>query len=193
MTGEFTHKSMVNDALSSIENEKESVDSYQAIKSDENSYHDIKMQIGGRISKILHQRFKDYVLWKHGKLNGVYSAEIELALEHYLEISHTQQHTTSSNNFLSNSDNSKGMRRDKLAKLQAIASALQEFDSFPIFNAKTLQATISRVLGKVDSRTFNSYREELKKHSVEEQAPNGFSSIIDVTKFMVEFGSGTSI
>ncbi len=167
-------------------NEKDSVDndnnvnSLQAGKVSKENKQASKLQnLGTRIPAQTLQRFRSFVISKHGKLNGPFSKEIAKALEFWMD---NQQQTTSYTTSLHNK--SGGMRADVKEKYRLIAFKLKQLTSFPLINVPTLKAVVKKTLGNTDKRTFEKYLKTIAHLSKEQHAPNGTSSLFDVTKFV---------
>ncbi len=136
-----------------------------------------------RISADTHKRFKQFVLNKHGKINGPYAQELEYALEFYMN---NQQQTTT---FTFSSSKTGRPRSDKIEKFRGIAMQLKQLKSFPYVNHFTLIHTIETVLGVCDKRTLSSYLTSIKKLSKEKITPFGVRPMLDVSRFVEKIQS----
>ena len=134
--------------------------------------------LGTRIPPRTHKRLLQFVLAKHGKINGALSLEVTKAIESWID---KQQQTTS---FAFSSSISGRPRADKIDKLRQISMKLKQLTSFPNVNPFTIINTIKNVLGPCDRRTLNSYLIIIKKLSKETISISGTGSVIDVTKFV---------
>ena len=143
-----------------INNNNNNAISYRASKVKAKSYPDIKLQnvqVGTRITKKLKEKIIQYVVLKHGKLNGVYSLEIEEMLE--IGLAYKQQQTTTMT--ISNSKH----RSDVNNNLMRIRTLLRAWSiegrNYPVFHLNNLNDTISDVMKKgnseADKRTKRKY------------------------------------
>jgi len=168
-------KTSENDCVSNNNNEN----SLQASKvSKEHKQKSKQQNLGTRIPTSTHKRLLQFVLAKHGKINGALSLEVTKAIEFWID----KQHQTTSSAY--SSSKSGRPRADKTEKLRVIAMQLKQLTSFPNVNPFTIINTIKDVLGPCDRRTMNSYLIIIKKHSKETISTSGTCSVIDVTKFV---------
>jgi len=156
------------------------VNSLQACKVSKEHTPACKLQnLGTRIPTRTLQRFRYFVLNKHGKINGPFSQEVTKALEFWMD---KQQQTTSYSISLHNK--SGRPRADVREKYQLIGLHLKQLTSFPLINIPTLKTVVKNILGKTDKRTFEKYLKTIARFSKEQHAPNGTSSLFDVKKFV---------
>ena len=159
--------------------------SLQACKVSKEHKQASKLQnLGTRISYNTHQRFKKFVLDKHGKLNGPFALEVENALEFWIS---NQQHTTFCG--LSSLHESGRPRSDKIERFRRIAMQLKQLKSFPYVNHFTLIHQINSVLGNCDKRTFNKYLSAIKKLSKEQITPFAVRPELDISRFVEKIQS----
>jgi len=179
------------DTISGTKNDKQTLSevnndvlSLQACKVTRESKPACKLQnLGTRIPADTLLRFHNFVLNKHGKINGPFSQEVTKALESWM---YKQQQTTS---FTFSSSKAGHPRSDKIEKFRRIAMQLKQLKSFPYVNHFTLIHTIETVLGVCDKRTLNSYLTFIKKLSKEEIAPFGLRPMMDVSRFVKKIQS----
>ena len=156
------------------------VNSLQASKVSKENKQASKLQnLGTRIPAQTLQRFRSFVIFKHRKLNGPFSQEIAKALEFWMD---NQQQTTSYTTSLHNK--SGRMRADVKEKYLSMSFDLKQLTSYPLVNVPTLKAVVKKTLGNTDKRTFEKYLKTIVRFSKEQHAPNGTSSLFDVTKFV---------
>ena len=179
------------DKISGIKNEKQTLSevnndviSLQACKVTRESKPACKLQnLGTRIPADTLLRFRNFVLNKHGKINGPFSQEVTKALEFSMD---KQQQTTS---FTFSSSKAGRPRSDKIEKFRRIAMQLKHLKSFPYVNHFTLIHTIETILGVCDKRTLKSYLTSIKKLSKEEITPFGVRPTLNVSRFVEKIQS----
>ncbi len=160
------------------------VNSLQACKVSKESKPACKLQnLGTRIPSNTLQRFRSFVLNKHGKINGPFSQEVTKAIEFWMD----KQHQTTS--FAFSSSKAGRPRSDKIEKFRRIAMQLKHLKSFPYVNHFTLIHTIEAVLGACDKRTLTSYLTSIKKLSKEKITPFGVRPMLDVSRFVEKIQS----
>ncbi len=158
--------------------------SLQACKVSKEYNPAFKLQnLGTRISSNTLQKFRLFVLNKHGKINGPFSQEVDKALNFWMD---NQQQTTSC---AFSSSRFGRPRSDKIEKFREIVKQLQLLKSFPLVNHFTLINTIQSVLGVCDKRTLNNYLTSVKKNSKEEITPFGTRPMVDVSRFVKKIQS----
>jgi len=154
--------------------------SLQACKVSKEQKQACKLQnLGTRISANTLQRFRRFVLDKHGKINGPFALEIEQALEFW--ISNQQQTTSYGKSFSNRTGRPRG---DVIEKYKLIVQEIKRFQSFPVINLPTLRSVVKTILGKTDMRTFNKYLKGVAKLSEEQYTTFGIMPSYDVTRFV---------
>lgn len=166
------------------DNNNVSVVRYQASKVSKEQKPAIKLhQLGTRIPKSTLEKFRSFVLAKHGKINGPFSVEVTLALESWMD----KQHLTTTYALT----HGKGRpRADVIEKYKAIAMEFKKLNSFPYINVATIKATMSRVLGVCDRRTMVKYQKTIQRLSKEESARFGMMPTFDVSRFVEKITGG---
>ena len=168
-----------------LNEDNNNVISLQACKVSKDNKQACKLQnLGTRIPADTSQRFHNFVVNKHGKINGVFSQEVTKALESWMD---KQQQTTS---FAFSSLTKAGHpRSDTIEKFRRIAMQLKQLQSFPYMNHFTLLSTIRSVLGECDKRTSNKYLQFIRKLSKEQLTPFGVRPMLDVSRFVEKIQS----
>ncbi len=138
-----------------------------------------RQNLGTRISAVTLEQFRKFVVYRHGKINGPFSQEVENALEFYMN---KQQQTTS----LAYSSISKTgrPRADTIEKYRQIAIQLKKLTTFPYVNHFTLAGQIRSVLGECDKRTFDKYLKFIRKLCKEEQTGFAMRPMVDASRFV---------
>jgi len=160
------------------------VNSLQACKVTRESKPACKLQnLGTRIPADTLQRFRSFVLIKHGKINGPFSQEVTKAIESWM---YKQQQTAS---FTFSSSKTGRPRSDVIEKYRRIVMDLKKFNNFPYVNHFSLRNTIKSVLGDCDQRTLNKYLKSIRKLCKEEFTRFGTAPMLDVSKFVEKIQS----
>ena len=174
-----------NNDENSPTNDNNNVISLQACKvSKEHKQARKQQNLGTRITADTLERFRKFVLYRHGKMNGPFAQEIENAIEFYMN---NQQQTTSLT--YSPIPKTGRPRSDRIDKFRQIAIQLQQLTSYPYVNYFTLVHQINSVLGKCDKRTFNKYLTAIRKLSNEQTTPFGIAPQLDVSVFVEKIQS----
>jgi len=162
------------------ESDNNSVISLQACKASKEHKQAPKLQnLGTRISPETHRRFLQFLLDKHGKINGVFGQELDNAIGSYID---KQQHAASYGGSFNNKTGRP--RGDVIEKYKLIVLELKQLKSFPLINLPTLQSVVGKVLGKTDKRTFDKHLRAIGKLSKEQYTPFGTMPSFDVTRFV---------
>lgn len=157
--------------------------SSQARKEEEKCEQARKLQaLGTRIDESILRAFKSYVFNKYGRLNKVFSLEIEAALEHHLICNRKQQQTTNLTFF----ESDKKYRSDVHLRLVEIANEFLRLKHYPNCSPETIKKIIVDVIGDRNERTFKKYVKIIRSRCKEKHAGFGVTHIFDVTQFCEE-------
>jgi len=135
--------------------------------------------LGTRISPETHRRFLQFLLDKHGKINGVFGQELDNAIVFYID--NQQQATSYGRSFNNKTGRPRG---DVIEKYKLIVTELKQLTSFPIINIPTLQSVVRKVIGKTDKRTLDKYLRSIGKLSKEQHTQFGIMPSFDVSRFV---------
>ncbi len=137
--------------------------------------------LGTRISADTLERFRKFVLYRHGKMNGPFSQEIGNAIEFYMN---NQQQTTS---YTSLSKNFGHPRSDVIEKYRRIAKEFKHLKTYPLLNIPTIKNVVKTILGESDPRTFNKHLKYVVKLSKPEDGNHfGVMPFFNVTRFVTK-------
>ena len=180
---ETTHETPVNDPKNDRVMNNNNDKSCKARKEEEKDKQArILQSFGTRIDPTILRAFKSFVFNKHGRLNRVFSVEIENAFTHYITCGRNQHHDA---NYTFEPKAAARHRSDVQVKLTVIArQLLQNHEQYPFFSPDSIKKIIWDVIGRnVDKRTFNKYLLIIKRQCTEKQSNYGITSSFDVSEF----------
>ena len=164
-----------------VNNNKDVLVRYHTNKQGKESSQAHKQHIPTRAYDDKIRRIRSLALRKYGKMKGAFFDITDEALEIGLtEIENKLQHTTS----FATSGKSE-YRSDKVDRLLLMQVQFKTFNTdksssnYPVFHLNTISSVIKAVLGVVDTRTHNKYRNIILKLSKETS-----TSMFDLTGFM---------